>query len=77
MDINDRYHERIVILSSIGPVLVDTCLVPNEKYYETLVVKCDQDGQNADWSREIDFNRYATEEAAREGHKRIVAKWEV
>jgi len=72
-----RYHERVIVLSHIGPVLVDTCLVSSEKYYETIVVKCNQDASIIDWGTELDCVRYKSEDSAKRGHKAVIEKWEV
>lgn len=42
--------------------------------YESMVFRCDQDGEITDFT-ELDFRRYNTEEEARAGHQEMVEKW--
>ena len=42
--------------------------------YETMVFKCDKDGDVEDWG-ELDKENYETEEEAKKGHKKMVEKW--
>lgn len=72
----NKFHLRDVILSAIGPMLVDTCFVFDGNRYESLVVKCDSDGKPY-WGNEFDCLSWSTEESAREGHSKLIEKWEV
>lgn len=73
--IND-YHAREIVLSSIGPVLIDTNML-SENSYETIVVKCDQNGANINWRDPLESDWYANKKEARIGHATLVSKWEV
>jgi hypothetical protein len=42
--------------------------------FETMVFACDSGGHVTNWG-ECDSDRYATEEAAVDGHRRMVERW--
>ena len=42
--------------------------------YETMVFKCDKNGDVESWS-ELDKNNYPTEAEAKKGHKEMVSRW--
>jgi len=42
--------------------------------WETMVFKCDAEGNVSDWN-ELDCDRYSNEEEARAGHQQMVSRW--
>jgi len=43
-------------------------------FYETMVFAANDEGIVTSWA-ELDFERYSTEKAAKDGHEKIVNKW--
>ena len=67
-------YYRNVVTSSKGTVVIDTRHT-FDGYYETMVFKCDSDG-NIDWL-EIDCDRYPSADEMEAGHQRMIEKWRV
>ena len=44
--------------------------------YETMVFKCDKNGNVEDWG-DLDVKNYKTEKEAVLGHKKMIKKWEI
>lgn len=79
--INCRINEDLAALDGLIGVVQTLAGVPDEEnmaapgQYETMVFDCDPEtGEVGDYAH-LDFARYGTEDAAREGHEAHVAKW--
>lgn len=64
---------RDVISCSTGWVLVDSRNT-FDVGYETMVFRCDADGNVEQWL-ELDMDRYPTFEAMAVGHRKMIEKW--
>lgn len=56
-----------------GHVAIDTCYTLDHGF-ETMVFKCDKNGNIIDWS-DLDADVYDNSEEAKEGHKEMIKKW--
>ena len=54
-------------------VWIDTCYTFDHGY-ETMVFKCDENGNVENW-KDLDCDRYSSQQAAIEGHDNMVEKW--
>lgn len=59
-------------------VMIDTCYVPMDKRYETIIVYCSNRGnvRKADWGRELGMMWYHDKDEALKGHNEAVDKYE-
>ncbi len=63
----------VVKTRNCGYVAVDTCYTLDHGF-ETMVFKCDKNGNIIDWS-DLDVDMYDNAEKAEEGHKEMIEKW--
>lgn len=64
---------NVVNTRNHGYVAIDTCYTFDHGF-ETMVFKCDKNGNIIDWS-ELDVDMYDNAEKAEEGHKEMIEKW--
>lgn len=58
---------------TMGYVWIDTCFTLDHGW-ETMVFASDKNGKVLDWM-DLDYDIYATESQASEGHDEMVEKW--
>lgn len=72
--INEMMKLRNVVNTrNHGYVAIDTCYTFDHGF-ETMVFKCDKNGNIIDWS-DLDVDMYDNAEKAEEGHKEMIEKW--
>lgn len=64
---------NVVNTRNHGYVAIDTCYTFDHGF-ETMVFKCDKNGNIIDWS-DLDVDMYDNAEKAEEGHKEMIEKW--